>query len=65
MTTSGPPLVEEGLGFDGFSLLSTGFKSNTGARRGAVISFAIEIYLDSLTPNARFDSLGVKPIRSP
>lgn len=65
MTTSGPPLVEEGLGFDGFSLLSTGFKSNTGARRGAVISFAIEIYLDSITPNARFDSLGVKPIRSP
>ncbi len=65
MTTSGPPLVEEGLGFDGFSLLSTGFKSNTGARRGAFISFAIEIYLDSITPNARFDSLGVKPIRSP
>ena len=65
MTTFGPPLVEEGLGFDGFSLLSTGFKSNTGARRGAFISFAIEIYLDSITPNARFDSLGVKPIRSP
>ncbi len=57
MTTFGPPLVEEGLGFDGFSLLSTGPKSNTGARTGAVISFAIEIYLDSLTPNARFDNL--------
>ena len=65
MTTFGPPLVEGGLGFDGFSLLSTGLKSNTGARRGAFISFAIEIYLDSITPNARFDSLGVKPIRSP
>ena len=65
MTTFGPPLVEEGLGFDGFSLLSTGPKSNTGARTGAVISFAIEIYLDSLTPNARFDSLDSKPIRSP
>ena len=57
MTTFGPSLVEEGLGFDGFGLLSTGLKSNTGARRGAVISFAIEIYLDSLTPNARFDTL--------
>ena len=65
MTTFGLPLVEEGLGFDGFSLLSTGPKSNTGARRGAVISFAIEIYLDSLTPNARFDNLALRPIRSP
>ena len=65
MTTFGPPLVEEGLGFDGFSLLNTGLKSNTGARRGAVISFAIEIYLDSLTPNARFDNLALRPIRSP
>ena len=65
MTTFGPPLVEEGLGFDGFRLLSTGLKSDSGARRGAVMSFAMEIYLDSLTPNARFDNLGSEPIRSP
>ena len=65
MTTFGPPLVEEGLGFDGFCFLSTGLKSDSGGRRGAGISFAMEIYLDSITPNARFDSLDSKPIRSP
>ena len=43
MTTFGPPLVEEGLGFDGFRLLSTGLKNDSGARRGAVMSFALEI----------------------
>ena len=65
MTTFGPPLVEEGLGFDGFCFLSTGLKSDSGARRGAVVSFAMEIYLDSLTPNARFDNLALRPIRTP
>ncbi|GIS19081.1 MAG: hypothetical protein CM15mP120_09970 [Pseudomonadota bacterium] len=65
MTTFGPPLVEEGLGFDGFRLLSTGLKSDSGARGERSYLSQWRFIWIHLHPTPVLKSLGLKPIRSP